>query len=521
MFHTVDGEPFEVRWTVAETADLLWQWNEDHNPFPFTPMTGAIFGNQAQALAAYEEAGIDPPHLFEHFEIHHGFQYTRQSPYAGEQLARFVAKSRALASKHGGACNVWEGFSLPRVREICAWLQSATSETTAESVSAAFNRGFHLTHVAGPAVFGPLQARLGALLEPHYAPGEAALVIQEIGQGADNSTVEADRGIAELGEIARKESGLRDAILAGGGLEEMRQAPEFAAAFQRYLEEYGWRTETWSPDSPTLRERPEVVLNMVGLALKGELRPDERRSGAKGIREAALQRLRERLAGDPTSLAAVEAIANELEGYVAVREGRARWQLTLAGLTRHAVLPKGEVLAAAGVVDEAGDVFFLLPHEVDGFFRDRSHGGGLRTAVKERKREHAHWLSIRPPKVISTNPDLLLRDDPLRAGTLRGVAASRGLVVAPARVVGDVSDAHQMQAGEVLVCVMTSPPWMPIIGLAAALVTDSGTATSHSAIAAREYGIPAVVGTRDATRLIRTGDVLTVDGGAGTVTISG
>ena len=77
-------------------------------------MTGAIFGNQVQALAAYEEAGIDPPHLFEHFEIHHGFQYTRQSPYAGEQLARFVAKSRALASKHGGACNVWEGFSLPR-----------------------------------------------------------------------------------------------------------------------------------------------------------------------------------------------------------------------------------------------------------------------------------------------------------------------------------------------------------------------------------------------------------------------
>jgi pyruvate,water dikinase len=92
-------------------------------------------------------------------------------------------------------------------------------------------------------------------------------------------------------------------------------------------------------------------------------------------------------------------------------------------------------------------------------------------------------------------------------------------VTAPARVALTLADAADLQPGEVLVCPTTAPPWTPLFATAAAVVTDTGGILSHCAVVAREYGIPAVVGTGVATKRIRTGQRVTVDGSAGTVTI--
>ncbi len=102
---------------------------------------------------------------------------------------------------------------------------------------------------------------------------------------------------------------------------------------------------------------------------------------------------------------------------------------------------------------------------------------------------------------------------------IKGVGASLGTVRAPARVLAGPEDFASMRAGEVLVARMTTPAWTPLFAMAAAVVTDVGGPLSHSSIVAREYGIPAVLGTGVATRRIRTGDMVTVDGDAGTVTL--
>lgn len=102
-----------------------------------------------------------------------------------------------------------------------------------------------------------------------------------------------------------------------------------------------------------------------------------------------------------------------------------------------------------------------------------------------------------------------------------GIAASKGLARGPARVVRSLGEAEDLQDGDVLVCITTSPPWTPYFAVVSAVVADSGGVLSHAAIEAREYGIPAVVGTRDATRRIPEGAIVTVDGAAGTVTIEG
>jgi phosphoenolpyruvate synthase/pyruvate phosphate dikinase len=104
--------------------------------------------------------------------------------------------------------------------------------------------------------------------------------------------------------------------------------------------------------------------------------------------------------------------------------------------------------------------------------------------------------------------------------TLKGVAASPGCVTGPARVLHGPEDFYQMKTGDVLVAAITTPAWTPLFARAAAVVTDVGGPLSHGSIVAREYGIPAVLGTGAATKRIRSGQVITVDGSAGVVTLS-
>jgi pyruvate,water dikinase len=104
---------------------------------------------------------------------------------------------------------------------------------------------------------------------------------------------------------------------------------------------------------------------------------------------------------------------------------------------------------------------------------------------------------------------------------LKGVPASPGKVTAQARVLHGSDDFTRMRPGNVLVASATTPAWTPLFAMAAAIVTDIGGPLSHGSIVAREYGIPAVMGTGLATRRIRDGQMVTVDGGAGVVTLEG
>ena len=143
-----------------------------------------------------------------------------------------------------------------------------------------------------------------------------------------------------------------------------------------------------------------------------------------------------------------------------------------------------------------------------------------------------------PPPVIGTPPPPQApagEPSPLEAGLagfvglppaaarhsreIRGNAGSRGKVTGPARVALTLEEAGALQPGEILVCPTTAPAWTPLFATAAAVVTDTGGILSHCAVVAREYGIPAVVGTQVGTATIRTGQRITVDGSTGTVTL--
>ena len=100
---------------------------------------------------------------------------------------------------------------------------------------------------------------------------------------------------------------------------------------------------------------------------------------------------------------------------------------------------------------------------------------------------------------------------------LQGSPGSPGTVRGPAKVLWSLSEAAEIQQGEVLIAETTAPPWTPLFATAAAIVTDTGGILSHSAVVAREYGIPAVVGTGVATTMVRDGQTIEVDGDKGIV----
>ena len=210
----------------------------------------------------------------------------------------------------------------------------------------------------------------------------------------------------------------------------------------------------------------------------------------------------------------------------------------------------GALLAERGVLLEADDVFHLRHLEVEDALVDVmlawASGGtelGARhwqPIVAERKRIVEALSGWSPPPALGAVPEAL--NDPavkmlwgITAGdrsrpgsavtdddesTVRGYAASPGVVEGVARVLLNVNDIGQIREGEVLVCPVTAPSWGPVFGKIAAAVSDIGGTMSHAAIVAREYGMPAVVGTGMATARIKTGDRVRVDGDRGVVTVA-
>lgn len=152
----------------------------------------------------------------------------------------------------------------------------------------------------------------------------------------------------------------------------------------------------------------------------------------------------------------------------------------------------------------------------------------LQPRVLERKAEHERNARLRPPTFLGQPLQSAAWTDrfsgpatPLTAesGALRGVGASAGVVRGIARVVKTLEEALTLQPGEILVCPATDPRWTPLFALAAALVTDHGGSLAHAAVIAREYRLPAVVGTHEATQQIKSGQVIEVDGVQGVVRI--
>ncbi|OGO51970.1 MAG: PEP-utilizing protein [Chloroflexi bacterium RBG_16_70_13] len=301
----------------------------------------------------------------------------------------------------------------------------------------------------------------------------------------------------------------------------------------RYQKEFGWHA-VWSHEFvfPSFREDMIPVIQLVR---------DQYASGYDY--PAAIARLKADI-----DAAAVE-ILQGLEGE-ALEEMRAANEINLkmAPLTpdhhfyidqganahvRLVLIALGEKLVEMGVLDRADDVIQFHYNELRAFVGNPTGIDG-RAIVAAARAQRQAAEKVRPRDWVGTVtatqlafpylnlwgfPEKFYRSKEQEFGVVKGIAGSPGVVEGVARVVMSETEFDSLQVGEILVCEMTNPAWQVLYGKIIAVVTDAGGTVSHPAVLAREYGIPAVVGSSVATTRIKTGDRLRVDGGTGVVEI--
>lgn len=311
-------------------------------------------------------------------------------------------------------------------------------------------------------------------------------------------TEQANRDLEALAATVRADPALVERFATDEPV-ELLPAVERMPQFTAFVAEHGHR-ESASPllaSSPTWGEAPEIVVGLIKALATSEAAP----SGA--------------LRADARLSPRMRRLVERARAGVAFRED-SHYEFTRPlPILRAAIRELGRRLAAGGVLEDAGDIWHLRLEEIEALDAPAASKADrrLRDLVRARsaRREELAGVRMIDPRAVFPARDA---GDALVAGE----PASGGRVSGPVRIIREPAEFGRLATGDILVCPYTNPSWTPLFQRAAAVVVDSGGIGSHAAIVAREYGIPAVMGTADGTAVLRDGQTVTVDGDTGRVT---
>lgn len=342
-------------------------------------------------------------------------------------------------------------------------------------------------------------------------------------RGFGSPTLEAQDALRRVSDRveARGLGAELEAMPAPEALELLRQDSQLGPLVNGWLADCGHQVYSLDFSEPTLGERPEAV--MAAILNPGPVQPDTAEARDASVAE---------------TLAALDPVRGWLfkllyrwGGRAAPGREAALFRMGAAWpVLRRAATELGQRLVAADVIARSEDVYFLRLNEIDAFVAGSPPEAGWQADVAARRELRQVQRRAHPPPMVPVEArysmagfDMSAFETQKRnkpdARELEGFAVSPGAVTAPACVVKGPEDFSKMHSGAVLVCTTTTPAWTSLFGQAAAVVTDIGGILAHGSIVAREYGIPAVLGTGDITRRVRDGQMLRVDGTAGRVTL--
>lgn len=308
------------------------------------------------------------------------------------------------------------------------------------------------------------------------------------------------------------------------GLEEVDGGRAVLAAIQGYLTKYGMRCAGEIDITRTRwREQPAILVPMILANIDGFAPGEAKRRFDAGLRRArateqdVLERLRALPDGAAKAAQAKEAI-DRMRAFIGYREYPKYGWVSRIDLHKQAMLREARQLVDNGVLDRVDDIFYLRFDELREAVGRQSADRDL---IAARRADHAVHARLVPPRVLTSDGEGLFGDyrrNDLAANEIPGLAVSAGTVEGRARVILDAAT-PRVEPGDILVTTYTDPSWTPLFLTVAGLVTEAGGQMSHGAVVAREYGLPAVVAVKDATRRIRDGRRIRVDGTSGIITI--
>lgn len=536
---------FPVAWREPSDAAHTWFRDAMHFPAPVTPLTAAFLQECLEpGVAAACEAMHSPLATLRHTSFG-GWVFNCPVPAVPPERmeARIAEHMPVMADHMDNLRHRWDTAYLPAVIALTEEIDALDFSGDAASARAALDRlveaNVEIWRMHFLIVFPKLGAgeRFSAIYTQVAGAGTAEMDPYRCLMGIPNKSLEADRALWQLAQAARATPALAEALLTGTpaqgleALERTREGRDWREAFEAFLEEYGQRAQAMDLSAPTWLEEPAFAVETLRRFLTADAAdPEGQRARLLHDAEALVAAARARI-DDPGLRAAFDGALESARGAWPLEEDHAFYidQRSLAGATRRACLRLAVELVGAGRLAAVDDVWFA---DFDGL-RDGIAGADLTGRVRDARRALAESSLLDAPPFIGAAPDPDAPVDPglvkffgtpgpprVDEGVLRGSAGSRGRAEGIARVVQSVDELHRLQPGEILVCRSTTPPWTPAFASIAALVTDTGGVLAHGAIVAREYAIPAVMGTKIGTRVIADGQRITVDGDAGEVIIA-
>jgi pyruvate,water dikinase len=301
----------------------------------------------------------------------------------------------------------------------------------------------------------------------------------------------------------------------------------FSREFKKFLDAYGDRGFTREAYYPRWREAPQSVFDILKSIVrdskidvtKSKEMTSQTRERTERIVESKLRR---------QHLGFVKwfiftKILGAARTYIAFRENQRfnldRWITRI----RSAYLDIGQLLTKKGVLDSIDDIFFLQKKEIKDLIYGKcgsEDASRLRALVKDRREDFLRYENTIPPKFLHGSAEF---NDSQRftkdSVEFSGIPASQGVVTAPVRVMDTIDSIASVRKGEILVVPRTDPGWSPIFSKIGGLITETGGILSHGAVISREYGIPAVTNVTSACKMFQTGQVITINGDNGIITL--
>jgi pyruvate,water dikinase len=525
---------FDVAWDDPADATLTWN-REDVHMDACRPALSCDFTLNAPAFGLDKANEVFGPPARIRYLATHGYLYATRVPHRpAEEMPALEAtglRNRRAAARTLG--RDWPDRYLPSVLAHFEWMKTARVDDRASALAAwdAFwprINDIWLTHML---VVPPTYSLLEELAQLYASlTGHPATDVPTFWQGRAETLQLMQQQMHDLAALVRAAPDVARAlptVRALADLVSIEDGPRVRSAIEAFLAQHGDVGQAgFDIESPAWADDPRFLL--VELARLVQADPEDpaaRRAKLLSDGAALEERTRAELRDRPADLVRFEETLAAARACGALSEEHNYWIDRLCQAHgRRFILRVAGVLVGAGSIAAPDDVFHLHIVEI----REALTTGADRTVlVADRKAQFEKDRRLRPPRVIGAPPpanvpsssirDLGYRVQQTERDVLRGVAASPGRGRGPVRMVNGPADFERFQRGDVLVCRSTTVSWVPLFTMASAIVADVGGALSHAALVAREFGIPAVTGTGNALELLIDGELVEVDGSAGTV----
>jgi pyruvate,water dikinase len=535
MTTLADADTFPIVWREPSDPELTWEWDDMHTPRPLTPLGEDYVGLLTKGFAhRYERLGLPAEVLSRVWNGYTYFAFRINAPEDEHEavMARYSVLRRGRVPLTAA---YWRDEAMPELQAMYRDIdQVAVDDLPAGRLAEAWEMawthverawGIHFYAITGPyQVLEDLADRYEAIVENSSASEAFALVA-----GLVDDLRSVEEGLERLTTMAGATRAIADRLRAGkssiADIESIDGSAAFVGELRAFLAQHGHLGQAGEDLSEaSWSEDPGPLLADIGKRLELPVPAVARRWAARAAESAAIEaRVRRLLADRPADLAQFDALLAAAREIGPLTEGHNYWiDRMCADRLRRFAFRVARRLVREGTIDQADDILYLTRRELPEVL-----AGGLdaRPRVLDRRREHIRRLTLDPPRVVgkpkseSSDADrfdgIRVRPDP--DGTLRGTGASAGIVRGRACVVLGPEDFGRVLRGDIIVAPASNPGWVPLFSIAGGFVTDTGGVLSHAAVVAREFGLPAVVGTGDGTKRITDGRIVEIDGAAGLV----